>query len=117
TVTYDPVAPTVDIAAPTAAPSYSTYLAPLTVGGTALDAVGLSTVTWSNSGTGGTGTATGTTNWSASIPLANGLNTIVVTAKDTAGNTATDTLSVTFDAVVPTVTITRPPAPSTSLTS
>jgi uncharacterized protein (TIGR03437 family) len=48
----------------------------------------LSSITWSNN-RGGSGTATGTTSWTINpLPLASGLNTITVTATDTAGNVA-----------------------------
>jgi len=66
----------------------------------------LTAVTWSNAATGGSGTATGTANWSASIPLAIGLNAITVTATDGAGNPATDVITVTMDQTLPAVTIT-----------
>ena len=52
-------------------------------------------VTWS-SNRGGSGTATGTTAWSVSgIALLSGSNVLTVTARDAAGNTRTDTLTVT----------------------
>ena len=47
-------------------------------------------VTWAND-RGGSGTATGTTAWSVSgIALQSGANVLTVTARDAAGNTATD---------------------------
>jgi hypothetical protein len=53
-------------------------------------------VTWTNS-RGGSGTATGTTSWSASgIALQSGSNVITVTARDAAGNSGTDMLAVTY---------------------
>jgi len=116
-VTYDNVAPAVAISAPTAAATYTTNVAPLLIGGTASDVGGLQSVAWSNAGTGGTGLATGTAAWSASIPLVNGLNVVTMTATDIAGNTATDVLTVTFDAVLPTVTINAPTSQPTHLTS
>ena len=61
---------------------------------------------------GGSGTATGTTSWSVSgIVLLSGQNVLTVTARDAAGNTSTDTLTVTYtppDTTPPTVTITTP---------
>ena len=46
---------------------------------------------------GGSGTATGTTSWSVSgIALLSGSNVLTVTARDAAGNTSTDTLTVTY---------------------
>ncbi len=68
-------------------------------------------VTWAND-RGGSGTATGTTGWSVSgIVLQSGQNVLTVTARDAAGNTSTDTLTVTYtppDTTPPTVTITGP---------
>src|SRR5438034_1277182 len=92
----DATPPTVAITAPTSNPTFSTSTTPLTLGGTASDNVGVTQVTWVNSA-GGSGTATGTTSWTASgIVLQPGANGLTVTATDAAGNTATDTLTVTF---------------------
>jgi hypothetical protein len=89
----DTVPPSIAIASPTTATSYSTTAASLALGGTASDDVGVVQVRWTNSA-GGSGTAAGTAAWSASIPLAPGLNTITVTAADAGGNVATDVLQV-----------------------
>jgi hypothetical protein len=63
--------------------------------GTAWDDVGVVTVTWVNS-QGGSGTATGTTAWTAAgIPLQPGANVLTVTAQDAAGNIGTAMLVVT----------------------
>ena len=52
-------------------------------------------MTWVNN-RGGSGTASGTTSWTAAgIPLAGGVNIIAVTATDLSGNATTDTLTVT----------------------
>ena len=119
TVTYTPgdtTAPAVSVTGPTSVATYTTGTTPLTVSGTASDAVGVTQVTWANS-RGGTGTATGTTSWSASgITLLGGSNVITVTARDAAGNTSTDTLTVTYnapDTTAPVATITTPTAVST----
>jgi hypothetical protein len=97
TVTYnapDTTAPVATITAPTSLATFTTSTTPLTVGGTASDAVGVTQVTWAND-RGGSGTATGTTSWSASgITLLGGSNVITITARDAAGNSATDTLTV-----------------------
>ena len=103
TVTYtlppppaDTIAPQIAIATPTAASTYSTGTSSLTLGGTASDNVGVTQVTWSND-RGGSGTATGTASWTASgIVLQSGQNVLTVTARDAAGNTAVDTLTVTY---------------------
>src|SRR5205814_1972990 len=63
TVTYAAAtAPTVAITTPTASSTYSTSLSSLSLGGTAS---GVTQVAWANS-RGGSGTATGTTSWTAS---------------------------------------------------
>jgi len=114
TVTFnapDTTAPAVSIATPTTGTTFTTGTTPLTVGGTASDAVGVTQVTWAND-RGGSGTATGTTNWNASgIVLLSGANVITITARDAAGNSATDALTVTYnapDTTAPVVTIAQP---------
>jgi hypothetical protein len=115
TVTYsapDTTAPAASITTPTSAATFGTSTTPLTVGGTASDAVGVTQVTWAND-RGGTGTAIGTTTWSASIALQSGANVITITARDAAGNAAIDTLTITYtpaDTTNPTVAITAPTA-------
>src|SRR5439155_1056504 len=104
----DTVPPTVAITSPTSTSTYSTTSSPLTLGGTAADNVGVTQVTWVNSA-GGRGTATGTTSWTASVPIQLGTNVLTVTAQDAAGNTGTASLTVTgVGAVPPTVAITSP---------
>src|SRR5258705_9632744 len=91
--------PTVTITAPTSGSTFNTNATPLTVSGTASDNVGVTQVTWSNS-RGGSGTATGTTSWTASnIILKLGSNVLTITARDAAGNigTATMTAMLTID--------------------
>ena len=77
-------------------------------------------VSWVND-RGGSGTATGTTSWSVSgIVLLSGSNVLTVTARDAAGNTSTDTLTVTYtpaDTTLPTVTITTPTSAATHTAS
>ena len=110
--------PTVTITAPTGAPTYTSNSPTLSIGGTADDNVGVTRVAWTNS-RGGSGTCTGTTSWSTgSIALFPGSNLITITATDTDGNTGTDTLTVTYnDIVPPTVTITAPTSDPTHTTS
>jgi hypothetical protein len=112
----DTTAPAVSISNPTTNPAYSTSASPLSLGGAASDNVGVSSVTWSNSA-GGSGTAAGTTGWSASVPLTSGSNAITVTAHDAAGNTSSDSITVTYtpaDTTPPTLSVTAPPASTTS---
>jgi len=59
---------------------------------------------------GPSGTATGTTSWSASIPLSEGANAITVTAVDGADNRTSAQVSITLDSGAPTVIITAPAA-------
>lgn len=109
----DPTPPTIAIATPTASTAYSTSSSTLQIGGTAADNVGVTSVSWSNS-RGGSGTASGTTTWSApAIGLQTGSNLITFTARDAAGNVGTDSLTVTYsaptaDTTPPVVTITGP---------
>ncbi len=117
TVTLDTTAPTVAITSPTASPTYTTTSSSLMLGGTASDNIGVTQVTWANS-RGGSGMATGTTSWTASgIVLQSGTNVLTVTARDAAGNTSTDSLTVTSDTTPPTVAITSPTSNPTYTTS
>ena len=109
--------PTVTIVTPTVSPTYSTASTPLTLAGAAGDNVGVTQVTWANN-RGGSGTASGTTTWTASgIALQAGPNVLTVTARDAAGNVGTATLSVTYDPVAPTVSITIPTTGATYATN
>ncbi len=91
----DTIPPTVKITSPTSGATYTAAAATLTLAGTAADNVGVVSVTWTNS-RGGSGTATGTTNWTApGIPLSSGLNVLTVMARDAANLVGTDTLTVT----------------------
>jgi hypothetical protein len=65
--------------------SVATTFASLTFKGTASDPSGVASVTWSTN-TGGAGTASGTTAWTATIPLLVGFNQVIIRATDTAGN-------------------------------
>ncbi len=92
----DTTLPTIAITTPTSGSTYSTRTSSLALGGTASDNVGVTQVTWANS-RGGSGTASGTTSWTATgIALQAGANVLTVTAKDAAGNTTTDVLTVTL---------------------
>lgn len=84
--------PTVTVGSPPA----STATSPVTVSGTASATAPatVSQVTWMNTTTGASGTATGTASWSAQIPLASGANSITVTATDSSGNSSSTSFSV-----------------------
>jgi hypothetical protein len=101
--------PTVAITTPTANPTYTTGTSPITLGGTAADNVGVTQVRWTNS-RGGSGTASGTTTWTASgIALQQGANVLTVSAQDAAGNTTAAILTVTLaDTTPPVITLTSP---------
>ncbi|PYM93328.1 MAG: hypothetical protein DME04_12340, partial [Candidatus Rokuibacteriota bacterium] len=105
----DTTNPTITITSPGPSGSaYTTGSSSLTVQGTASDNVGVTQVTWTNS-RGGSGTATGTTSWTASgIPLQSGANVLTVTARDAAGNAGTAAVTVTYDNTPPSVSITAP---------
>ncbi|PYM95004.1 MAG: hypothetical protein DME04_05955 [Candidatus Rokuibacteriota bacterium] len=91
----DTTAPSVTITAPTSNPTYTTGSSSLTLSGIASDNLGVTQVTWAND-RGGSGTATGTTSWTASaIVLQSGGNVLTITARDAAGNTASNTLTAT----------------------
>lgn len=92
----DVIGPIVAIITPTTSPTFDNgTTATVSLAGTAVDAVGVTEVTWSNAATGGSGTAVGTSDWSiASISLNEGSNVITVTARDAANNTGTDVISV-----------------------
>jgi hypothetical protein len=71
----------------------STSLASLAVRGTASDNVGVASVKWSVS-TGDSGIASGTTAWSATVPLLVGTNTVTIRAYDAAGNSSWRAITV-----------------------
>ena len=116
TVTREAVIPQVAITTPTTAVTFSTGTSTIALAGTASDNIGVTQVSWVNS-RGGSGTATGTSSWSAAgIVLQGGANILTVTARDAAGNTATDVLTVTYstrDTTAPAVTITTPTTAAT----
>ena len=74
--------------------SVATMLASFTFKGTASDPSGVASVTWSTN-TGQAGTASGTTLWTATIPLLVGFNQVVIHATDTVGNVSWRSVIVT----------------------
>src|SRR5262249_52358063 len=108
----DTTAPTVSITSP-AGSGFTTNANSVTVAGTAVDNVGVTQVTWVTD-RGASGTASGTTAWTAAgIALQPGANVVTVTARDAAGNAGTATVSVAYDPTAPTVAITGPAAGAT----
>ena len=119
TVILDTRAPAISIATPTAAPSLTTGEPSIVLGGVATDDALLAEVSWTNSA-GGNGAATGTSTWTTPrIALKAGLNTLSVTARDSAGNVASATIAVTVkDLKAPVVRILVPtPEPAFTTTS
>jgi len=105
------VAPTVAITSPDS--GAVTASASVTLTGVAADNVGVVSVTWASAATGSSGTASGTTSWTASVDLALGANGITVRATDAAGNIGMTGVTVTYDPVAPTVNIKSPAASAT----
>ena len=103
TVVYiapDTKTPEVTITSPVQVDTYTTGDATISIAGTASDDHDLQQITWSSS-TGASGVASGTDNWTIdAIELVEGANVITVTATDAAGNTAQDTITITY-AVAP----------------
>jgi hypothetical protein len=119
TVTYNPdtTLPTIAITTPSGPLTVTT--SPVAVSGTASDDIGVTQVSWSNSA-GGSGTATGTTSWSANVTLQAGANIITFTARDAANNTRTAAVTVTFnppDTTLPSLSISSPSGNVTVTTS
>jgi len=91
------MAPMVSITSPTSGSNYSTALSSVNLFGTASDNIGVTQVTWSND-QGGSGTASGTTSWTANaIALQRGANILTVTAYDADYNTGQAALTVIYN--------------------
>jgi Matrixin/Glucodextranase, domain B len=88
----DTAPPTIAIRSP-AFTIISTNSATLSISGTAADNVGIASVTWSTS-TGDSGTASGTSAWSATVPLLRGTTVVTVRAFDAAGNSGWRSITV-----------------------
>lgn len=121
-----PAALSLAIASP-AGGSVTTTASFIALSGTASGGTGSLQVVWSDN-QGGSGPAAGSANWSASVPLALGANTIVVQLTDRAGDSATASIVVTQTALpsppVPSPPVTTPPVttapsgpPSLTITS
>lgn len=94
--------PVIEINSPTADSMYASSISPITISGTASDNSVLTKITWSNNRNagfvGGSGDASGTENWNIDfINLEEGQNIITVTAIDGAGNTSTDSITITYN--------------------
>lgn len=111
----DTLAPTVTIASPASSP-FLTTSTQVVVSGSATDDVGVTAVSWANS-RGGSGTASGTSAWSATIPLAGGSNGITITARDAVGHTSSRTVTVSADVSAPSIRVTSPTTSSSYRTT
>ncbi|HEY5809783.1 MAG TPA: DUF4082 domain-containing protein, partial [Povalibacter sp.] len=111
----DVTAPAVTISTPTTAATYTAGSATLALAGSASDNVAVTQVSWSND-RGGSGTASGTTAWTVgSVSLQAGTNVVTVTARDAAGNSSTDVLTVTYSPdLTPPSIVNRSPASGAS---
>jgi hypothetical protein len=89
----DTTAPALTITTPSTG-TMSTTAASVTIAGTASDNVGVTLVSWATN-FGSAGVATGTTTWSAAIPLLVGNNSVTVRAVDAAGNAGWRSIVVT----------------------
>lgn len=108
------------LTAPTTATSLTSTASTIALRGTASHSSGIARIQWINAG-GGSGTATGTTNWSTSdIALSDGLNPITINATALDGSTATlavqvnyarTTATTTRDTTAPALAITTPSTP------
>jgi len=117
TVIRDNANPVCTITIPAVDPYY-TNSAAVSLSGTASDNTEVIGVTWINAATGESGTASGTTSWTASgITLNAGSNLIYVNSTDAAGNYGIDTITVVRDNTAPTCTITSPTNLATYITA
>jgi len=93
----DSTNPSIAITAPTSASSMSTPNGSITLGGNAGDDVAVTRVSWTNSagGSGSQNFSSTNVNWNFTVALQSGTNVLTVTARDAAGNTMTDQLTVT----------------------
>ena len=89
----DSTAPVITITMPTTRSNYATSASSVTFGGTAIDNISVTDVTWS-SDRGHRGRATGTESWIAGVPIQRGQNTITINARDQAGNVSTKVVVV-----------------------
>jgi len=121
----DTTPPTVTISSPTSASTYSINGSSITLSGTTSDAFGVTQVRWENDAMRLKGVASGLANWTTSVPLQVGSNTIYITAIDAVGNEGVDILTVsvsstgggTADRTKPTLSISTPTTGSTYLTT
>lgn len=111
--------PNLTITQPTTDSNYTSTTSSINIGGTVSDNSVVAELTWEND-RGSTGSITINDNWSyASIKLQPGMNNISVTAKDSDGNTNTQTIAIDYafsDTRPPVITITSPTSLNTHQT-
>ena len=95
--------PSLTVKGPTSASSYTSTSGSVSLSGSAADNVGVTQVSWvSDRGGSGSATLGGTaaaTSWSVgAVALQTGANTVTVSARDAAGNTASSSLVVNYSA-------------------
>lgn len=90
--------PSISIDTPTTQTTYETDLNTLTFQGTASDDNGLASISWSYGAAQQGNISSDLSNWSTgAITLEEGTNQFTVTVTDSAGNTANDTVNVTYN--------------------
>lgn len=94
----DTTAPALTVASPSTPSTVTSET--LAITGTSSDAVGVIGVTYALNGAAEVA-CTGTTSWSASLTLVEGVNTIVIRARDAAQNTTSTTLTITYTPPTP----------------
>ena len=108
TIIYcDVTPPTCTIDSLPFSPFYTTWPS-IDLHGSATDNVGVINVTWYNAATNASGTAVGLEQWDATIPLILGDNLITITATDGEGNVGNASVTVGYDNIYPTCTVTWP---------
>jgi hypothetical protein len=117
-VTASATAPKIVILSP--APGTAVTQSAVTISGTASYTSALQRIQWVNS-RGGTGQASGTTAWFASVPLQEGTNSITFTVIAADGRQASQTIQIQFsrtrDSTGPSLTINSPATSSVMTTS
>lgn len=106
----DTTPPSIALTQPTTGADATTQTSPITFAGTASDNIGVTLVRWTNN-RGGSGDATGTTSWSASVTLFAGANVLTATAYDAAGNHTSPPAGAVTVTYTPSTLGTPPPPP------
>ena len=120
-ISSDHKAPVCTIISPSSNPTYSTRWNYVNLAGISSDNLGVTRIQGTNAATGVTKIGNGTTDWNVTgISLKIGNNPITVTVWDASDNSGSDNITVIYDSIAPTCTITSPtsnPAYATSSTT